>query len=99
MKSTRNIGFVWRLGLYTSIALAAVSLPGIASADELMLPEITVVAPAIDTDRVKQRATESSIDDALRQVREQIRVDTDAHLEETISVPEPPKPERIAKNN
>jgi hypothetical protein len=97
MNSTSNIGFVRRLAAYMSIALATLLSPGIAGADEIMLSEITVVALAIDVDAQKREATEAAIDDALDRVREQVRLDTEAHLQLSIEPTEAPTVERIAR--
>lgn len=97
MNSTSKIGFVRRFGLYTSIALATLLSPGIAGADEIMLSEITVVALAIDVDAMKSESTEAAIEDALDRVREQVRLDTEAHLRLSIEPAKAPTVERIAK--
>ncbi len=80
MFSTRTIGTRTRQLTLGALALLALTVTGPAIADELMLTEITVVALALETEAMQQEVASASIEDALEQVREQIRIDTEMHL-------------------
>ncbi|MEO1037042.1 MAG: hypothetical protein AAFX44_15915 [Pseudomonadota bacterium] len=61
-------------------AAILLGLPGVASADELMLSEITVVAVALDTQSAPKEIAEELNEAALENVREAIEADTEAYL-------------------
>ncbi len=86
MQRTSNNARVRRFGWTASALLAAALVPGFASADELLISEITVVALAIDTAPMEREIAEKSIETALANIRRQLVEDTDSHLHESIDV-------------
>lgn len=73
-------------------ALTAMTAPAIATADPLLLSEITVVALTLDTKAEQREVKAAGKQQALKLIREQLASDTEAHIGETT----PDAPKRIA---
>ena len=65
--------------LFAATLVAA--LPGVASADKLMLSEITVVAVALDAEPATAAIADELNEAALASVKHAIEADTEAHLD------------------
>ncbi len=63
-----------------SVFAMLLGVPGVASADKLMLSEITVVAVALDTESGPQEVADDLNEAALASVKDQIEADTKAYL-------------------